>query len=79
MGYTKMLPQIALGLPQSSIINTIYFENEILNLSSMMVPPMLSSSMNGEDLQNAQAKASAGSGEVGRPPKEEGEKSDKTL
>ena len=79
MGYTKMLPQIALGLPQSSIINTIYFENEILNLSSMMVPPMLSSSMSGEDLQNAQAKASAGSGEVGRPPKEEDEKSDKTL
>ena len=79
MGYTKMLPQIALGLPQSSIINTIYFENEILNLSSMMVPPMLSSSMSGEDLQNAQAKISTGSGEVGRPPKDEGEKSDKTL
>ena len=79
MGYTKMLPQIALGLPQSSIINTIYFENEILNLSSMMVPPMLSSAMSGEDLQNAQAKASAGSGEVGRPPKDDGEKSDKTL
>ena len=79
MGYTKMLPQIALGLPQSSIINTIYFENEILNLSSMMVPPMLSSSMSGEDLQNAQAKIGAGSGEVGRPPKDEGEKSDKTL
>lgn len=79
MGYTKMLPQIALGLPQSSIINTIYFENEILNLSSMMVPPMLSSSMSGEDLRNAQSKASTGSGEVGRPQKDEGEKSDKTL
>ena len=45
----------------------------------MMVPPMLSSSMSGEDLQNAQAKIDAGSGEVGRPPKDEGEKSDKTL
>ena len=45
----------------------------------MMVPPMLSSSMSGEDLQNAQAKTGAGSGEAGRPPKDEGEKSDKTL
>ena len=76
MGYTKMLPQIALGLPQSSIINTIYFENEVLHLSNMMIPPMLSSSMSGEDLR---ASTSGGTGEVGRPPKEEGEKSDKTL
>ena len=32
LGYSKMLPQIALGHSQSSIINTAYFENEILRL-----------------------------------------------
>lgn len=74
MGCSKMLPSIAMGFSQSSFINTIYFENEIMHLSSMMVPPMLSSSMSSEDIISASS-----SGEVGRPPKEEGEKSDKTL
>lgn len=50
MGYSKMLPQIALGMSQSSIIHTAYFENEILNLSEIMIPPMLSSTMNAETL-----------------------------
>ena len=45
-----MLPQIALGHSQSSIINTAYFENEILNLSSIMIPPLMSSTLNGEDI-----------------------------
>lgn len=83
MGYSKMLPQIALGHAQSSIINTIYFENEILNLSQIMIPPLLSSSMNSGDLLNAtktgENNTSNGNGNVGRPEKEEGEKSDKTL
>lgn len=75
MGCSKMLPAIAMGLSQSSFVNTIYFENEIMHLSSMMVPPMLSSSMSSEDVLSV----SGGGGDVGRPPKEEGEKSDKTL
>ena len=50
LGYSKMLPQIALGHSQSSIINTAYFENEILNLSSIMIPPLMSSTLNGEDI-----------------------------
>jgi hypothetical protein len=35
-----MLPQIALGHSQSSIIHTAFFENEILHLSEIMVPPL---------------------------------------
>ena len=50
LGYSKMLPQIALGHSQSSILNTAYFENEILNLSSIMIPPLMSSTLNGEDI-----------------------------
>lgn len=50
LGYSKMLPQIALGHSQSSIINTAYFENEILHLSEVMIPPLMSSTLNGEDI-----------------------------
>lgn len=48
LGYSKMLPQIALGHTQSSILNTAYFENEILKLSEIMIPPLSSNTMNAE-------------------------------
>ena len=51
MGYSKMLPQIALGHSQSSILNTAYFENEVLHLSEIMIPPLMSSTMNLQDLK----------------------------
>ena len=51
MGYSKMLPQIALGHSQSSILNTAYFENEVLHLSEIMIPPLMSSTMNLQDLR----------------------------
>lgn len=50
LGYSKMLPQIALGHSQSSIINTAYFENEVLHLTQIMIPPLMSSTLNGEDV-----------------------------
>ena len=80
MGYSKMLPQIAMGHSQSSILNTAYFENEVMNLSEIMIPPLMSSTLRMEDLkggtnQNQQKTA----GEVGRPEKPDVEKSDKTL
>ena len=51
LGYSKMLPQIALGHSQSSILNTAYFENEVLHLSEIMIPPLMSSTMNLQDLK----------------------------
>ena len=50
MGGPKLLPQIALGHSQSAILNTIYFENNILNLSSIMIPPLMSSTLSSEDI-----------------------------
>ena len=50
IGYSKMLPQIALGHSQSAIIATAHFENEILDLPSIMIPPLMSSTMKGEDI-----------------------------
>jgi hypothetical protein len=51
MGFSKMLPQIALGHSQSSILNTIHFENEVLHLADIMIPPLMSSTMRMEDLK----------------------------
>lgn len=50
IGYSKMLPQIAMGHSQSSIIHAAMFENEILHLSEIMLPPLMSSTMNPEAL-----------------------------
>ena len=91
MGYSKMLPQIALGHSQSSIINTAYFENEILKLSEIMIPPLMSSTLNGEDIlgkknqvnQSSSQKTSGSSTtstkSAGRPEKPDDQKSDKTI
>ena len=84
MGYSKMLPQIALGQSQSSILATAYFENDVLDLVSVFVPPLTSNTMNAEALaqrngnKNKQTSGSE-SGEAGRPEKPDNEKSDKTL
>ncbi len=51
IGFSKMLPQIALGQSQSFILNTALFENDVLHLSEIMIPPMMSSTMSGEDLR----------------------------
>lgn len=87
MGYSKMLPQIALGHSQSAIINTAYFENEILHLSEIMIPPLMSSTLNAQDIlggkgqtnttktQNTSNTSSTG----GRPEKPDNQKSEKTI
>ena len=86
MGYSKMLPQIALGHSQSEILNTAYFENEILHLSDIMIPPLLSSTLNAQDIlgksnQSGSSKTqnSTESGEAGRPEKPDDQKSEKTI
>ena len=73
IGFSKMLPQIALGHSQSSILAAAYFENKCLNLSTIMIPPLTSNTMNNETL------AAVASGDVGRPEKSDSEKSDKTI
>ena len=88
IGYGKMFAQIALGHSQNSIMNTAYFENDILGLSEVMIPPMMSSTIGSEDIQalGKKNKSSNGNGqintedsEVGRPAKDETELSDKTI
>ena len=51
LGYSKILPQIALGQSQSSILATAHFENDILDLVSTFIPPMQSSTMNADAIK----------------------------
>ena len=91
LGYSKMLPQIAMGHSQSSILNTAYFENEVMNLSELMIPPLMSSTMNMQDLKGGSGSTSSSgsqklsgssgssSGSTGRPEKPDDQKSEKTI
>ena len=90
MGYTKMLPQVALGQTQSSILANAYWENDVLDLVSVFVPPLTSNTMNADALamrngnkhgsgkQSSSAESDGQKG-AGRPEKEDNEKSDKTI
>lgn len=69
LGYSKFLPALALGQSQLSLMSLAMFENDLLNLNSIMEP--LRSS------HTASAKEGGGAG--GRPPKPDSEKSDKTI
>jgi hypothetical protein len=55
LGYSKFLPQIALGQSQSSILANAYFENDILDLVNVFIPPLMSSTMNGDMLNRVRA------------------------
>ena len=78
LGYSKMLPQIALGQAQSAVLATAYFENDILDLVNVFIPPLMSSTMNAEVLNRKQGGSESGDG-AGRPEKADDEKSTKTL
>ncbi len=89
IGYSKMLPQIALGHSQSFILNSITFENDFLHLSEIMIPPLSSNTINGEDVlgkkdQNNTNKTGNKTGtpsdnKGGRPEKADSQKSEKTI
>ena len=86
LGYSKMLPQIALGQSQSSILANAYFENDILDLANLFIPPMMSSTMNSDVLTRIkEGKSPVATGDDnskgGRPSNEEQGKanSDKTI
>lgn len=95
MGYSKMLPQIALGHSQSFIMNSMNFENEVLHLSEKMIPPLMSSTLSSEDILGGKSKddktktqtksgtssvpKKVDTGPAGRPEKPDDQKSDKTI
>lgn len=80
LGYSKMLPQIALGQSQSSILANAYFENDVLDLVNVFIPPLMSSTMNENILNRTNGKTPPGEEkQVGRKEKENDQKSEKTI
>jgi hypothetical protein len=81
LGYSKMLPQIALGQSQSSILANAYFENDVLDLVNVFIPPLMSSTMNENILNRTQGKNNnlGEEKQVGRKEKEDDQKSEKTI
>ena len=87
VGFSKMLPQIAMGQAQSTILANAYFENDMLDLVNVFIPPMMSSTMNSDVLnrvnqQNKESKTNGGNSsdsQGGRPEKSDDEKSEKTI
>lgn len=67
LGYSKILPAVVGGMKQSSILNLLKFENEVLSLGDSMIPLKSTHTQSGN------------SDKGGRPPKEEDEKDDETI
>lgn len=85
VGFSKMLPQIALGQSQSSILANAYFENDILDLVNVFIPPLMSSTMNENILNRVRGSGQGSSngtnsGEgAGRKELPDDQKSEKTI
>ena len=85
MGYSKILPMIALGQSQSSILANAYFETQVLDLVSLFIPPLTSNTMNSDALKTAKGQGndpknkSGEESKPGRKEKDDGEKSEKTI
>ena len=91
MGYSKMLPQIAMGLPQSAVLANAFFENDLLNLVTVFVPPLTSNTMNADALAQQQTgrrrqgislvtgETGQEGGGAGRPEKPDDQKAEKTI
>lgn len=75
IGYSKMLPQIALGQSQSSILANSYFENDILNLVESFVPLKSSNTMSSNISNNKEGEEK----KSGRKELDDDKKSDKTI
>lgn len=80
LGYSKMLPQIALGQSQSSILANAYFENDVLDLVNVFIPPLMSSTMNAEAIaKTGNGNNKSEDGKAGRNEKPDDQKAEKTI
>ena len=60
VGFSKELSQIALGQSQSSILATAHFENDVLDLVNVFIPPLMSSTMNADILNRVKGGNASG-------------------
>lgn len=74
-GYSWILPYVALGKKQSTLLDTIYLEQDLLKLKDVMVPLSSSFTETGEGSLSNEDSAKE-SEENGRPEKESSERSE---
>ena len=86
LGFSKLLPQVAMGHTQSDIIDTAVFENDILCLNDLFVPPQMSSTMSSSNKATTttgktttETKDADAQSQGGRPELPDDQKSEKTL
>lgn len=85
LGFSKLLPQIALGHSQSDIIATAVFENQMMKLNDLFVPPQMSSTMSGNNKASSSESGKGSSAQTpsdnqgGRPELPDDQKSEKTI
>ena len=73
------MPAIATGQRQSDIMSSLVFENDILDLVSMMKPPASSNTISSSSSSGSSKKTNDKTKEVGRPQKSDDEVSEKTI
>ena len=78
LGFSKLLPQVALGHPQSVVMATAYFENDMLHLEEVFIPPQSSNTMSSTPKPAKDTEASGGEA-GGRPELPDDEKTTKTI
>lgn len=81
LGFSKLLPQVALGQTQTSVIMSAIFENKMMDLNNIFVPPQMSSTMSGKDSGSGNTANPLGEEkkEVGHPETPDEQKSEKTI
>ena len=93
LGFSKLLPQVALGMSQSVVIATALFENKMLKLDDIFTPPQMSSTISSKDKEDSDAESGNRTDEEqesnaqqniqqeegGRPELSDEQKEDKTL
>ena len=82
IGFSKLLPQVALGQSQSTVLATAIFENDMLHLEEIMIPPMSSNTMsagNNQSNNGSNKTTEDGRESGGRPELPDDEKSEKTI
>ena len=80
IGFSKLLPQVALGQSPSTVLATAIFENQIMELVEIFTPPQMSSTISKTQQSGGDNDGNASADEQGgRPELSPDEKSDKTI
>ena len=79
IGFSKLLPQIALGQSPSTVLATAIFENQMMELAEIFTPPQMSSTISKTQQSGGAEKETSAGEQGGRPELSPDEKSDKTI